>query len=285
MTATVERAAAETFRKANGRSLGSEKILGSIVDIRECEIVATHFGPRTSRVTLFITQIRDLGCPGLTTVGTPRPSHGIEQIVKASERLGFYRIQSKLPIQTNSASHSPSTIHVGNQTALAQGYMPTQPSYATQAVRSPKRRKLAPPKIIASDDQNRDSKSPEFTTPSLAAIYPNGHGSLGDLSALDTGTFPLQSEPFPMLPVNNEQDNTTGHHVSMGHTEKVLEVLLGGPAAGKVETDRLTEKTKALDAPPQKTAMGPNNAKAPRDVDLSEVKRNEKSGQNANLMK
>lgn len=284
LTATVERTAAETFQRVTGQSLSSRN-LGGVIEIQECEIVATHFGPRGSRVTLFITRLKPLGCDGLATIGTPRPSHGIEEIVRASERLGIYRTQCKGSISTNPTKYSPSPIRLSSQTALTQCCEPTQPSYSTQAIRAPKRRKLTSPNDLSSDEQYHHLNHANFVVPLPALNQPNGHNDTNDMPPTpDRGGLPLQSDPIQRSPQKSEQTVATSRREPIGHAESLLKVLLGGPASDMTGLVEHSEKGKASAAPTDKTAILPANTKAFEGPELAESDGEKKRERNVELV-
>lgn len=77
---------------------------GGLVQIRAFEIVATHYGPKQSRLTLLIKDFQSLGSDGSGTFGNPVPIGSRQDIRVPLFQLGELRAQEP----TNSQPHSGS---------------------------------------------------------------------------------------------------------------------------------------------------------------------------------
>lgn len=77
---------------------------GGLVQIRAFEIVATHYGPKQSRLTLLIKDFQSLGSDGSSTFGNPVPIGSREDISVPLIQLGELRAQEP----NNSQPHSDS---------------------------------------------------------------------------------------------------------------------------------------------------------------------------------
>ena len=85
-TSAVQKFFAESKKRVN------KDILGGLIQILDFEVVATHLGPRDSRLTLLINEFTSLGSEGSSTFGrSPRPMEVHQGIKKLSERLEGFR--------------------------------------------------------------------------------------------------------------------------------------------------------------------------------------------------
>ena len=225
ITATIEKVALENLEKLTGRKL-SNTCLGGLFEIQECEIVATHFGPRPNRITLFVTRLRHLGCDGLAGFGSPRPSHGIEELVRTYERLESYRKRCKGP-QGGTSSQSPPMSFRGSQPCPHENTVSSLPSYSTQTSRPIKRKR---PKSPESTFEDTKRQLVGRTEPASASPNVNPRNSQSDVvrtSALNRESRPLQPESPRGPPLGNRQSAYSNHEQPIGHADRLLQVLLG----------------------------------------------------------
>ena len=115
---------------------------GGLVQIRALEIVATHLGPKQSRLKLLIKDFQSLGCDGSGTFGNPVPIGSKPNISAALNQLGELRVQAYTRSQPQSDSHDdPSASGIRSQAADGvldndEADAVTQAAFATQSKRS-----------------------------------------------------------------------------------------------------------------------------------------------------
>lgn len=91
LKATMASSAIQKFF-AESKKRVNKGILGGLIQILDFEIVATHFGPRDSRITLLIKEFKGLGSEGSSTFGEfPRPIEVNQDIQNLSETLKRFR--------------------------------------------------------------------------------------------------------------------------------------------------------------------------------------------------
>ena len=88
--ARISSAASKRFTEKQGRRI-TERTRGGIIQVQEFEIVATHLGPKSSRLTLLISSFNHLGCDGEGTFGCPRPIETQDGIQKFLDELQNFR--------------------------------------------------------------------------------------------------------------------------------------------------------------------------------------------------
>ena len=69
---------------------------GGLIQIHAFEIVATHFGPKQSRLTLLIKEFQSLGSDGSGTFGNPLPIGSRQDITVTLSQLGEFRAQGPI---------------------------------------------------------------------------------------------------------------------------------------------------------------------------------------------
>ncbi|KAL8899095.1 MAG: hypothetical protein Q9207_006372 [Kuettlingeria erythrocarpa] len=86
LKATISSAAAAEHLKKTGTRI-TEGTLGNILQLSEAEIVATHLGPRPSRITLLVSKFKIVGSDKSGQFGSPRPFEATEIGKLLLERL------------------------------------------------------------------------------------------------------------------------------------------------------------------------------------------------------
>lgn len=114
---------------------------GGLYQIRAFEIVATHYGPKQSRLTLLIKDFQSLGSDGSGTFGNPLPIASRQEISVALSQLGEFRAQKYTNSEPQSdleddasASEIRSQATGGPSDDEAEVVM--QAAFATQGIRS-----------------------------------------------------------------------------------------------------------------------------------------------------
>ena len=138
MKATIASSAARKF-KTEKRKRVTEGTLGGLVQILSFEIVATHLGPRPSRVTLLIKEFKSIGSEGSVMFGHPRAiMDSWPETVKLIEQLRFLRTQeftdSQLQTERGSLGEgSPVQSQIDSGYSINGSPISTQVPFATQA--------------------------------------------------------------------------------------------------------------------------------------------------------
>lgn len=87
---TFAASAVEKFNLEERKSI-TRDTLGSLIQILDFEIVATHIGPRTSRLTILIKDFQILGSEGSGVFSFPRPIENMAGIVELLDELKSFR--------------------------------------------------------------------------------------------------------------------------------------------------------------------------------------------------
>lgn len=132
-TSAVQKFFAESKKRVN------KGILGGLIQILDFEVVATHLGPRDSRLTLLINEFTSLGSEGSSIFGgSPRPIEVHQEIQKLSERLKGIRAKEyaeSQPLKHLDDSERDSIVTSQNDFELSSDDSPiaSQQALATQA--------------------------------------------------------------------------------------------------------------------------------------------------------
>lgn len=90
MKVTFAASAVEKFHLEEKKWI-TRDTLGSLIQIFDFEIVATHIGPRTSRLTILIKDFKIIGSEGSGTFDFPRPIENVEGILELLDKLKTFR--------------------------------------------------------------------------------------------------------------------------------------------------------------------------------------------------
>ncbi|KAL8836746.1 MAG: hypothetical protein Q9170_002811 [Blastenia crenularia] len=90
MRAMISSAAAADYLKRTGNRV-TEGTLGTIIQLEKAEITATHFGPRPSRIQLFVIKFKDVGADKSAQFGNPRPFDATPEFTQLLETLTTFR--------------------------------------------------------------------------------------------------------------------------------------------------------------------------------------------------
>ncbi|KAL8753599.1 MAG: hypothetical protein Q9184_005374 [Pyrenodesmia sp. 2 TL-2023] len=90
LKATISSTAATEHQKRTGANI-TEGTLGNIIQLSDAEIVATHLGPRPSRVTLLVSKFKIVGSDKSGQFGSPRPFEATQIGQQLLERLTSLR--------------------------------------------------------------------------------------------------------------------------------------------------------------------------------------------------
>jgi hypothetical protein len=84
--------AVRRFRHETKKRL-TQDTLGGLIQIKDFEIVATHLGPRPSRLTILIQDFQSLGSVGSGGFGLPRPVDALPEVLELLDRLKTIRLE------------------------------------------------------------------------------------------------------------------------------------------------------------------------------------------------
>ncbi|KAL8827796.1 MAG: hypothetical protein Q9191_002971 [Dirinaria sp. TL-2023a] len=145
---TIAAAAAEKFERDQRRRI-TEGTLGAIFQLLKFEVVAQHYGPKKTKITMLIQELQHIGSDGSGAFGNPRPIECREDIQELLNGLQAARAQCATSAQSSkglqlcdSSSLSPpparNIFDLESEEVLNQGL------FATQApqVRSEKRTRV-----------------------------------------------------------------------------------------------------------------------------------------------
>lgn len=115
----------------------TEGTLGGLIQLHEFEIVATHFGPRDKRLTLYVKELKSLGANGSGTFGVaPQAIEGREGTKDLLNKLADLRKHRLKAYSEESAAASPIRSQPSTQTSEAGNDQDSQIGFATQVPRS-----------------------------------------------------------------------------------------------------------------------------------------------------
>ena len=111
--------------------------LGGLIQLQEFEIVATHFGPRDRRLTLYVKGFKSLGSNGSGEFGVaPQAIESREGTKELLNKLAGLRRQKSNAHSEQSATASPIWSQSSTQTSEAGNDQDSQSGFATQVPRS-----------------------------------------------------------------------------------------------------------------------------------------------------
>ena len=215
------------------------------MEIQECEIVATHLGPRSNRISFYVTRLKALGCEGLTTHGAPRPSHSRQEINDARERLESYRQQSRLSCSVSAAPSSfPSNSAQASQAPHEEPL--TQSRYVTQPSR-PRKRKERVSSGLTPEESQPKGLDIEKTYSALPGVRPDTPSSSKHSVALRFENLPLQPETHQVPLFGTKRPTIAGDRREIDHTESLLKLLCANPAPIPPNGERLGSPAREQD--------------------------------------
>lgn len=131
-TSAIQKFVVESKKRVN------KGILGGLIQILDFEVVATHLGPRDSRITLLVKEFKSLGSEGSSTFNVPRPIEVNQEVQKLSERLKGIRAKDYAENRhqkhlDDSERRSTVTSHNDFDLSSDENPMASQEALATQA--------------------------------------------------------------------------------------------------------------------------------------------------------
>ena len=136
VNASITSQASQRYTEKYRKKL-TEGTLGGLIQLYEFEIVATHFGPRDKRLTLYVKELNSLGADGSGTFGlAPQAIEGREETKELLKKLAALREHELKAYSEESAAASPIRSQPSTQTSEAGNDQDSQVGFATQVPRS-----------------------------------------------------------------------------------------------------------------------------------------------------
>ena len=122
INAMIAVSASREYQHTQRKPLTEGKV-GGLIQIQDFEIVATHLGPRTDRLTLLVKEFKSLGSDGSTGFGVPRPIESID-----GEKYGLLEKLRKLRTQEKvTSTQGPSARESSAAASSMQSQFRTKP--------------------------------------------------------------------------------------------------------------------------------------------------------------
>lgn len=153
--ATIAKDAVQTYRRKTGKRL-TDGTVGGIIQLLDFEIVATHIGGRQKRITLFVTDFKNLGANGAGSYGFPQAIQDRDKVKELLQMLIEFRARESAEKQASSwQEHSSRHPTPQPYNIASQEHSPrdTQTVFATQAP-LPKLPAIRSPETRASESHN-----------------------------------------------------------------------------------------------------------------------------------
>lgn len=118
LKATISSSAASEYQSKTGKRI-TEGTLGNIIQLHDAEIVATHLGPRLSRITLLVRKFGVVGSDKSGQFGNPQPFEATQAGQQLLERLFSLRASNESVSRAQSVARQIGTPrpHVGHISA------------------------------------------------------------------------------------------------------------------------------------------------------------------------
>ncbi|KAL8721866.1 MAG: hypothetical protein Q9225_001544 [Loekoesia sp. 1 TL-2023] len=168
--ATISSGAAAEHQRKTGRRV-TEETLGNIIQLHNAEVVATHLGPRASRITLFVKKFQVVGSDKSGQFGNPRPFHATSEFSQLLETLSAARAANI------ANSHVQGVVEQSNETSPA----------------SPRSGSLPPPENTCYESQQLFSQVPTRSELRNLAVESVERPSIGLPLPLNVGKTREQS--------------------------------------------------------------------------------------------
>ncbi|KAL9102662.1 MAG: hypothetical protein Q9163_002215 [Psora crenata] len=232
--------------------------LGGVIQLLDFELVATPYGPRSSRLTLFVKDLKLLGSAGSGIKGSPR---SIEDSADISVLLEMLSRQSKgqdhpgsqgsstrqsTPKAPSVLSPSPIDILARETTSEVQASaFATQPHHISA-------NKKAAPLICESDDETITTQTTTVTSNILNA-YKHNRQTLHGASNADLLSM------FSTIPLDKQSATSiTAQRVISADQTQIPSDPDAEAISGKIDTDAASEGLDSLIAPATVTRSQPN---------------------------
>ncbi|KAI4288551.1 MAG: hypothetical protein L6R35_002185 [Caloplaca aegaea] len=132
MKATISSSAAAEHEKRTRKRI-TDGTLGNIIQLLQVEIVATPFGPRSSRITLLVSKFKVIGSDKSSQFGVPRPfevTQDGQQLLEKLEKLSSSRAStrriSRAPSLSGSDQGTPPIPRVNDVPPVEAGCLGSQ---------------------------------------------------------------------------------------------------------------------------------------------------------------
>ncbi|KAL8726479.1 MAG: hypothetical protein Q9181_006036 [Wetmoreana brouardii] len=168
---TIASAAAAEHEERTGKRV-TEDTLGNIIQLQDTEIVATHLGPRASRITLLVRAFKVVGSDKSAAFGSPRPFDATQEYSLLLEKLSAFHglVEGRSPSQSvagASERSSPAGPRLGtfpiaeDSRYLSQQLLSQVPARfdPTDAAVKPKRNRLTGLRLPQASDETHEGSA------------------------------------------------------------------------------------------------------------------------------
>lgn len=190
LKATISSSAAAEHQKKTGKRV-TEGTLGNIIQLLEAEVVATHLGPRSSRITLLVSKFKVVGSDRSGRFGRPRAFENTQDGQQLLEKLSALRASARSPSRAQKIARQSNEItspgprleripsqedgHPGSQQLYSQ--VPARVDSAT-AIANPTKKRLTglrlPQNTSDALSPNRDGKPANRTDALIEMLKSRG---------------------------------------------------------------------------------------------------------------
>ena len=132
INASITNQASQRYAEKNRRKL-TDGTVGGLIQLHDFEIVATHFGPRDKRLTLYVKDFKSLGADGSGNFGVaPQAIENREGTKELLNKLADLRKHELDPHSEQSPAASPTRSQPSTQSSEAGNNQDSQVGFATQ---------------------------------------------------------------------------------------------------------------------------------------------------------
>lgn len=220
VNATISKEAAQQYVEKHKKRL-TAGTLGGLFQLQTFEIVATHLGSRSMRITLFVMDLKPLGSNGSGALGFPRAIEDREELLELIQKLKDYREET---VRNGARSRQPTPSKMFTLSSQPDNDSPvhshrdSQTTFATQvpATRVPSGVNVMP-KIASNNvsmnleiDKDSVAGQPQSKLPGLNELEAGLKG-IGKNGTGGTGPFHPSRAGFP--PVGGKPQATTSEEL------------------------------------------------------------------------
>ncbi|KAL8714635.1 MAG: hypothetical protein Q9220_001583 [cf. Caloplaca sp. 1 TL-2023] len=232
LKATFASEAAIQHENKTGRRL-TEGTLGNIIQLNDAEVVATHLGPSTSKITLFVSKFKVIGSDTSAEIGSPRPFDATPEFSQLLVHLSAFRkpngrdpalvksIHNSSPISPRRASFTPIN-DPGNGSQQLFSQVPAQFRNGT-VNENPQRRRLTGRRL--SED------TPEAEQRSMAVRPINQNEALLELMKAKSTRVNTENQSLASKAAVIQTPLAKAVIDTHGESSPKLEITRGGPNA------------------------------------------------------
>ena len=234
VNASITNQASQKYAKKNRKKL-TEGTVGGLISLLEFEIVATHFGPRDKRLTLYVKDFKSIGSEGSGNFGVaPQAIESREGTKQLLHELQCLRENGPDAHSKQSATASPIRSQHSAQDSEAGETQDSQVGFATQVPRSNAPAVSGPKPPHSTTSINIGSNSTANSVKSLASSMK------GKQRSPSAGTLsPIQVQAAPQRPSLNDEKTLLGllqYHKRAPPASAVISEPITGQPPGRSAT-------------------------------------------------